>query len=422
MSTNTEEASPKVDQLTPPAQERATSPPWVWVYLLRIGHSRWRIAIAALLILAAFFVWRVTGTQARSGLQGKHISGLEATTPESVLRVPVDLVTRADVYTELPIVAEFRPYEQVDLHAKVSGYVQEILVDFGDRVKAGQLLARLEVPELQSELDRALAARKKAEADHRYAHVVYTALAKVEQEHPNLVAQQDLDAAEAKDAMSEAVITGAKADVEKYQTLVSYTRITAPFDGIVTRRFADPGTLIQSGTASDTQSLPLVRISNNYRLRLDIPVSVANVKDIRLGDPVEVQIESLGAANFTGIIKRFTSKVDEDTRTMITEVEVPNPELRLIPGMYAKVVLKVDRRPSALTIPTGAVAADQSDRVFVVNKSHQIEQRQVTLGLETPFQWEVKSGLDEGDLVLTAKQAQVQVGQKVEPVLIRLNQ
>jgi multidrug efflux pump subunit AcrA (membrane-fusion protein) len=97
-------------------------------------------------------------------------------------------------------------------------------------------------------------------------------------------------------------------------------------------RYADPGALIQAGTASDTQSRPLVRVSDNYRLRLDFPVSVDDVKSIHLGDKVQVRVQSLGNKLFTGNVARFTDKVNHDTRTMITEIEVPNPNLELKPG------------------------------------------------------------------------------------------
>ena len=120
----------------------------------------------------------------------------------------------------------------------------------------------------------------------------------------------------------------------------------------MTRRFVDPGALIQAGTASATQSLPIVRISDNYRLRLDFPVSVSNVKDIQLGEPVEIKVESLDNRSFSGKITRFTHNIDEATRTMLTEIEVPNPQLELVPGMYARVSLKVGRHDNALTIPT----------------------------------------------------------------------
>jgi RND family efflux transporter MFP subunit len=334
------------------------------------------------------------------------------------LAVAVGRVTREDLYNEVTIPAEFRPYLKVELHAKVSGYVDQINVDIGDQVKTGQLLARLEVPELRDELARAKAAEQRAEADYKDAHLVYTRLLAVEKSHPNLVAQQELDAAEAKDATAQAAIAGAKAEVEKYQTLLAYTRITAPFDGVITHRYADPGSLIQAGTASDTQSMPLVCLSDNYRLRLDFPVSVAYVKDIQLGDQVEVRVESLKDKPFPGVISRFTHKVDEDTRTMITEIEVPNPKLELVPGMYATVVLKVERRPQALAVPTEAISSSKKPSVYVVNRDQEIEERPVTLGLETPSKYEVLAGLQEGDLVMIGSRSQVKPGQKVEVKLI----
>ena len=330
-------------------------------------------------------------------------------------------VTREDLYKEVTIAAEFRPYVEVALHAKVSGYVRKMNVDFGDQVKAGQLMATLEVPELQAELDNAQATGQKAQADYTNAHLIYTRLQSVNKDHPNLVAQQDLDTAEANELTTAAAIAAAKANVEKYQTMVSYTQITAPFDGVVTHRYADPGTLIQAGTSSDTQALPLVRVSDNYRLRLDFPVTVDYVKDVQLGDSVEVRVDSLNGKTFTGTISRFTHEVDDNTRTMITEIEVPNPNLELMPGMYATVVLKVEKHLQALAVPTEAVAGEKTPTVYVVNQVNQIEEHSVKLGLETADKYEILSGLHEGDLVVIGNRSGFQAGQKVEPKLIQLS-
>ena len=346
------------------------------------------------------------------------------TKPEIPARLPhlpvvaMARVGREDLFNEVTIPAEFKPYAQVELHAKVSGYVEQMNVDIGERVKAGQLLAKLEVPELKDELDHALASLRRAEADYADAHLAYTRLLAVDKAHPNLVAQQELDSAQAKDRTTEAAIAGAKADVERYQTMVGYTRITAPFDGVVTYRYADPGTLIQAGTASATQSLPLVRVSDNYKLRLDFPVSVAYVKEVQVGDTVSIRVQSLGEQELTGTILRFAYKVDDETRTMVTEIEVPNKDLKLMPGMYAQVVLKVDRRPQALTIPTDAVSAGKKSTVYVLNADQALEERAVTLGLETPTRYEVKAGLKEGDLVLVGNRSTINPGEKVEAKLI----
>jgi RND family efflux transporter MFP subunit len=334
--------------------------------------------------------------------------------------VAVAKVEREDLYTEMTIPAEFRPYAEVELHAKVSGFLQRIDVDFGDQVKAGQALATLEVPELQDELNNAMALKQRAEADFKNAHLAYTRLVTVDQGHPNLVAQQDLDAAEAKDSTAAAAIAAAKAEVEKFQTLVAYTKITAPFDGVITRRYADPGALIQSGTASQSQSLPLVRLSDNYRLRLDFPVSVDFVQGIHVGDAVDVRVESLGGRTFTGKISRFTHQVDDQTRTMMAELELNNPNLEIVPGMYAKVVLKVEQRPRALAIPIEALVAGKKTTVNVINAGNEIEERTVTLGLETPTKYEVLSGLKEGELVMIGNPGQIKPGQKVEAKLVKL--
>ncbi len=272
-------------------------------------------------------------------------------------------------------------------------------MDFGDHVKKDQVMATLEVPELQDQLHNAMAVEQKAEADYRSAHLNYTRLCAVQRERPDVVAQQDLDTAQAKDGMAEAAIAAAKADVGRYNTLVSYTRILAPFDGVVTHRYVDQGALIQAGTASETQSLPVVRVSDNYHLRLDLWVSVGYVKDIHLEDTVEVQVRSLGMKTFKGKIKRFSLRVNEATRMMRTEIEVANPSLEIVPGMYANVVLKLQERPHALSIPTQALSGEEKPTVYLVNANHEIEERTVTLGLETPDRYEVTSGLREGDLV-----------------------
>jgi RND family efflux transporter MFP subunit len=227
-----------------------------------------------------------------------------------------------------------------------------------------------------------------------------------------------LDAQNAAVAVAQSNIAAQQALLKVLDQQKAYQSVVAPFDGVITHRYADPGSLIQAGTASDTQSMPLVCLSDNYRLRLDLPVSVAYVKEIKLGDQVEVRVESLNGKPFMGTISRSTQKVDEDTRTMVMEIEVPNPKLELVPGMYATVVLKVERRPQALVIPTEAVSTDKKTSVYVVNREQKIEERTVTLGLETPGRYEVLTGLKDGELVVVGSRSQVKPGQKVEAKLI----
>lgn len=398
------EAAP---ESAPPSRGESTSPAASSVSSWRgLARFKWRLMVLATAVALTIPAWRSVTSHAKSSAR------LEASSPP--LPVAVARVTREDLYSEVTIPAEFRPYNEVQLHAKVSGYLDRINVDFGDQVKAGQLVAQLEVPELRDELDQALAAQKRAEADYWNTHLAYTRLQAVDQEHPNLLAQQELDTAEAKDRTAAAALAAAKADAEKYQAMLGYTRITAPFDGVITRRYVDPGVLIQAGTSSATQSLPLVCVSDNYRLRLDFPVSVAYVKDVRPGTEVEVRVDSLDDRRLTGKISRCTQKVDESTRTMTAEIEVPNSRLEFVPGMYATVVLKADRHSNSLSIPTEAVSSGQTSSVYLVNAKHEIEERPVTLGLETPNRYEVLAGLMEGELVFVGSRSQVHLGQKVE--------
>ena len=374
---------------------------------MNISKSKLLVGIVLVLVVVGLWLTHHGGAQAA-----------EKSDANSAPTAAVAKVTREDLFKQVTISAEFRPFQEVALHAKVSGYVKSINVDFGDKVKAGDLLATLEVPELKDQMDAALAAAQKAEADFTNANLIYSRLMSVNKDHPNLVAQQELDTASASTQTTAAALASAKAEIEKYQTLIGYTKITAPFDGVVTHRYADLGELIQSGTASDTQARPVVRVSDNYRLRLDFPVSVDLVRDIQVGDDVEVRVDSLNNKKLTGKISRSTGEVDDKTRTMITEIEVPNSNLELMPGMYANIVLKVEKHLQALAVPAEAVAGEKTHTVFVVDHSSQIEERVVQLGLETAEKFEVLSGLREGDLVVVGNRAQFQAGEKVEPKLL----
>ncbi len=342
--------------------------------------------------------------------------------------VAVSKVTREDLTQTLTCQAELRPWQEVDLHAKVAGYLENISVDIGDTVTTGQLLATLEVPELQDDLKRATAALARsrqevarAEAAAHEARVMHERLLAVDKAQPHLVAQQELDSAAEKHDASASAVAAAQAEVEvslaeiaKLRTVSNYCRITAPFSGVITKRYADPGALIQAGTASSTQTLPLVRLSQNDRLRLDIPVSVSFVSRIQVGDPVEVRLNGFETV-LTAKIARTTCKVDSATRTMEIEADIPNPDLKLIPGMYASATLRLDHRDRALTVPVEAVSRQKSTTVLVVNSSHKVEERPVKLGLETPQKFEVISGLKENELVLVGSRAHIQPGQEVRP-------
>jgi RND family efflux transporter MFP subunit len=362
------------------------------------------------------------------------------------VKVAVAKVTREDLSRQLEMAAEFRPYQEIKVHAKIAGFVKEILVDVGDHVRAGQLLAILEIPELAEDLDQALAAvsrneaevnrareeLRRAESAHEAAHLSYTRLSSVLQSRPNLVAQQEIDDAMARDRGGEAQVAGAKAGlvsaeeqvrvskttVSKARTLQSYSRITAPFPGVISKRYADKGAMIQAGTASQSQAMPVVELSQDDRLRLVLPVPESIVPSVRIGAPVEVRVPALGRS-YQGKVARFTGKVEPATRTMETEVDVFNPALELKPGMYAYVTLSLDRRDAALAVPLQAVSSKESKSTVLAVKQHGIlEECAVVLGIETPTKVEIISGLKENELVVVGSRSQLKAGQAVDPKLI----
>lgn len=352
-------------------------------------------------------------------------------TPNAVqlVQAAVTRVTRADLAEELAVEAEFRPYQEIDLHSKVSGFLENITVDVGDRVKEDQLLATLEVPEQQNELEHAQAVVsrcqeeiKRAQASYDEAHLAFTRLTSVDKAQPKLIAQQDLDEARAKDRNGSATVASAvqqlrvaEADVKKLKTMLAYAKITAPFTGVITKRCADPGALIQAGTSSS--ALPLVRLSQMDKLRLAFPVSASYVARIKVGDAVSVEVPAL-RKTLSVKVSRITRKLETSTRTMEAEADVPNTDLTILPGMYASVTLKLNHREKVLTVPVEAVSHQPAPNVLLVNATHQIEERRIKLGLETPQRVEVVEGLAENDMVVFGSRAQVAVGQTVETKLV----
>jgi RND family efflux transporter MFP subunit len=206
------------------------------------------------------------------------------------------------------------------------------------------------------------------------------------------------------------------------KTLFEYTRVTAPFAGVVTKRYADTGSMIQAGISSSTQVMPVVKLSENTLLRLIFPVPESAVPTVHVGQQVEVRVPTLNRS-FPGRVARFSDKVSSATRTMDTEVDVPNPNLVLIPGMYAEVSLTLDHRSGAVTAPISAVEVgndETSGLVVVVTPENRVEVRKVQLGLQTETKFEVKSGLRQGDLVVTGNRATLKSGQEVRPKVVDL--
>jgi RND family efflux transporter MFP subunit len=369
----------------------------------------------------------------------KQVSAAQNAPATAVVRV-----VRRDLSNDMEIASEFEPYQEIEVYAKVSGYIQKLNINWGTRVKQGQVMAVLEIPELQqqlqqddatvhrseNDLERAREQQNQAESSYKVAHLAYTRLADVQKSQPGLVAQQDIDASEGKDleasagvaaakdalAGAEQGLLAAKAALEKDKTMYAYSQITAPFDGVVTAINAYTGALLPAGTSSNIGSSALCRLSQNDLLRLVIPVPERAVSDIRLGETVSVKVSGLGKT-FPGKIARFSDQIDNQTRTMHTEVEVTNASYALIPGMYASVEIPLRTAAHVLAVPTQAVqsAGEGKGTVLLVNDGDRIEKRTVALGVQTATQVEITSGLQENDTVVFGSQGQYQAGQLITP-------
>ena len=352
---------------------------------------------------------------------------------------------RGDISHVLTLAGQFQPYQVVDVHPKVSGYMSHISVDIGDIVHQGQTLAVLEVPELKAELQqtvfqlrqtkeeitRAQHDINRAEAEHAALHAASERLKQAAAGRPGLIAQQELDDAEAKDLASEAQVDAAKSamaaaqehtgaarsDNQRVEALHNYTNVTAPLDGVVIWRYADTGALIQGGTNSNDQTLPIVRLSQSSLLRLRIPVPEDDVKYVHLGDQLQVRVDAIGRS-FTGKIVRFTREVNFETRTMETEVDVENKDLSIAPGMYANTLLQLAHDTNVVTIPVEALVLNgQQETVYVLDDSSRIHIRNVAVGLEGSRLAEITNGLNPGDRVVIGGQDKYQEKEEVNPLL-----
>lgn len=359
---------------------------------------------------------------------------------------PVVFVTRAPLENTIVLTGEFVPFQQVDVHAKVAGYIRHIYVDVGDKVKTGQELAILEVPELnaqvagaeadirrsQDAIRRAQSEIERAESTHRAYHAAYTRLKQASEERPGLVAEQELDDAMAKDQETDAQISSnraalaeaqnqlgvAKATLERLSALQAYSHITAPFAGVVTKRYVDTGALISAGTSSETQSQPVVQLAEWYLFRLTIPVPESNVPMLHLGSIVRVHVAALNK-DFDGRVARFADAVNNETRTMHTEIDVENPQDALTAGMFAEVTLRLNGKENALALPVQAVVQEGDKHyVLVLDSQDRVQKREVDVGQQTSTAVEILKGLSEKERVISAGQSDYQVGEFVKPKLV----
>jgi RND family efflux transporter MFP subunit len=365
-------------------------------------------------------------------------------------RVEVVRPRRATVAQRLQTNATLAAFEEADLFAKVSGYLSDVRVDIGDHVKAGQVLAVIDVPELKQQLAEAeaqLESKKsslesaRSQVDHAKANLfLQTALAKdrdqlgegrnfissqtLDQVHANAdIARADLGVAEANRALAANEIDVAAATVERIKALLAYTQIVAPFDGVVARRFVNRGDLVQAATATRTTpsagSLFTLQRIDTIRVFCDVPEN--DVPHLHVGDPAIVKPSGFDGKPFIGKVTRFSLRLDPETRNMRTEIDLPNPKERLYPGTYAEVSLEMNRRPDALTVPTAAVGSDGNGNFVYTITDNRITRLAIKTGLSDGNRIEVIAGLSEETPVVASTKGVPPLRTAVQAQMVREN-
>jgi RND family efflux transporter MFP subunit len=375
-------------------------------------------------------------------LHGRHSDAADAGQAASPKpSVSVATAKSGFIANQLTVAGVFQPYQEVDVHGKVSGYIRRIYVDIGDRVRQGQMLAVLEVPELQAEVAGAQAEVTQTQQDiirlqnevareratYAAVHANYVRLKQASDQQPGLVAAQELDDALAKDQAAASQVDAAKSAVAaaegrlgvsraanlRVSSMEKYATITAPYTGVVTMRYADTGTLIPAGTAEGL-SQAVVRLAQSDVLRLRMPIPERDVPLVHVGSVVSVHVQATGQ-QFPGTVVRFTRDVSNATRTMLTEVDIPNPSLTLTPGMYADVTFNLEEKKDALIVPASAIIQGDQPSVMLVDSNDKIVKRSVVLGIAGGNEQEIASGLQQGDRVIIGGASTLQPGQPVNP-------
>jgi membrane fusion protein, multidrug efflux system len=307
--------------------------------------------------------------------------------------------TRGEVVRYVTLPGTIRANQQATLHAKVAGYLKSLSVDKGDAVKADQPLGEIEVPELASDL-------AKYEAELKVADIDFERVSNAAKKAPDLVTPQALSEAEGKRKV-------ARARLEQTTTLMKYSRIAAPFSGIVTQRFVDPGAFIPVPTSGAAAQTAIVTISDFHTVRVQVAVPELEAVLVEKDEPVKFSVEALPGKVFAAKVSRISYALDEATRTMLVEADIENPGLTLRPGMYATVKVGVEKKENALLVPVEALVMEKTNAFVFVAIDGKAKKTPVKLGFNDGVNAELASGVTEQDRVLLVGKTVLTDGQAV---------
>jgi len=330
-----------------------------------------------------------------------------STTAESQPHSPPDIEVqtvhprRGQITRSITLPGEVKAYQQATLYAKVAGYLKTISVDKGDFVKAGALLAEIEVPELLADVT-------KYKAEVEVAALDYQRLSESQKKAPDLVVPQTVDEAKGK-------LDIAKANLERTETLLNYAKISAPFSGVVTRRMVDPGAFIPAATSgSAAQNAALLALMDFNTVRVQVAVPELEASLVAKDQPVKVNVDGLPGRAFDGRVTRFSYALDEASKTMLAEVELPNPKLELRPGMYAIVKIGIERKEDALLVPLEAVVTERAGASVFAAVENRARKIPIKIGFNDGANAEIASGLNADQAVILVGKRSLSDGQAIK--------
>ncbi len=325
----------------------------------------------------------------------------------SGLELPVAKPSQGTVHRWVSLPSTLAPWQRATLYAKVTGYIKAIAVDKGDVVKAGQVLAELEVPELEAELamhQAELAALKPA---FEFAQQEYERLLKAQKSSPALVLPQMLEKAKSEMDKAKAAFDVVDAGSKQAMVMVGYAKIVAPFDGVITARQVDPGALVNAGKEE------VLELMDAATIRLQIPVTEMETPWVTVGKMVKAQIDAVGAKPMEATISRRAFALDPMTRTMLAEADLKNAELKLHPGMYAMAKIAVEKHENVMLIPVEGLAMEKTSAFVFTLLDGKAKKNAVVLGFNDGVNAEIVSGLDASAEVLLAGKVMLVADQPV---------
>jgi membrane fusion protein, multidrug efflux system len=338
----------------------------------------------------------------------QEASSATAKAVEAPIEVKAVHLHHGTVYRFINLPGEVRPLYEVTLYAKVDGYLETLTVDKGDSVKAGGLIADIDVPELRANL-----AKYKAELELTQAEFKQASETAVNNATNTTAA--DSEAAKTRLAVANGKLAVAKGNVQYTESMLKYARVTAPFDGTITKRYVDPGAYIPVPNAANTpEAAAIVNLTNFKILRMQVAVPETEATRIKIGQPIRWTADDFPGQYFDGKVTRAYWALDKATKTMLTETQMANPEMKLQPGMLVNARIAIDKKDDALLLPVAALVKEKTNSFVFIFNGEKIKKAPVQVGFNDGTNVEIMAGIKPEDLAIVPGQQALHDGQLVK--------